>query len=79
MEIRLWKDDRGQDLIEYSLMAAFVAMAAMAIIPGLSQFLSGITGLETIWFRLAGTILAVVSLGALILHRMKLNAFDDEE
>lgn len=29
------KDERGQDLIEYALMAGFVAVAAGAIVPGI--------------------------------------------
>jgi Flp pilus assembly pilin Flp len=29
--MRIWHDDRGQDLIEYALMAGFVAVAAGAI------------------------------------------------
>ena len=28
---KIWNDDRGQDLIEYALMAGFVAVAAGAI------------------------------------------------
>jgi Flp pilus assembly pilin Flp len=28
---RIWNDERGQDLIEYALMAGFVAVAAGAI------------------------------------------------
>lgn len=28
------RDDRGQDLVEYALMAGFVAMAAGAVMPG---------------------------------------------
>lgn len=35
--IRLWKDRRGQDLIEYALMAGFVAVAAGAILPNISS------------------------------------------
>ena len=27
-KLRIWKDTRGQDLIEYALMAGFVAVAA---------------------------------------------------
>ena len=27
---RLWRDDEGQDLIEYALLAAFIALAALA-------------------------------------------------
>jgi len=34
---RVWKDRRGQDLIEYALMAGFVAVAAGAIMPGVSS------------------------------------------
>jgi pilus assembly protein Flp/PilA len=37
-----WKDDRGQDLIEYALMAGFVAVAAGAIMPGVSSSISQI-------------------------------------
>ena len=39
---KLWKDDRGQDLIEYALMAGFVAVAAGAIMPTVSQNVSEI-------------------------------------
>ena len=31
--LNIWKDDSGQDLIEYALMAGFVAVAAGAIMP----------------------------------------------
>ena len=37
-----WKDKRGQDLIEYALMAGFVAVAAGAIMPGVSSSISTI-------------------------------------
>jgi Flp pilus assembly pilin Flp len=37
---QLWIDTRGQDLIEYALMAGFVAVAAGAIIPGVSLSIS---------------------------------------
>ena len=32
-KLRIWKDTRGQDLIEYALMAGFVAVAAGAVMP----------------------------------------------
>jgi Flp pilus assembly pilin Flp len=35
--LRIWKDRRGQDLIEYALMAGFVAVAAGAIMPGVAS------------------------------------------
>jgi Flp pilus assembly pilin Flp len=38
----LWRDRRGQDLIEYALMAGFVAVAAAAIFPGVSDSISTI-------------------------------------
>ena len=34
---QIWKDDKGQDLIEYALMAGFVAVAAGAIMPGVAS------------------------------------------
>lgn len=40
--LNIWKDTRGQDLIEYALMAGFVAVAAGAIMPGVSTNLSQI-------------------------------------
>ena len=35
-KLRIMKDTRGQDLIEYALMAGFVAVAAGAIVPGVA-------------------------------------------
>jgi len=40
--IRLWKNTKGQDLIEYALMAGFVAVAAGAIMPGVASSISTI-------------------------------------
>ncbi len=41
-KLRIWKDTRGQDLIEYALMAGFVAVAAGAIMPGVAASISTI-------------------------------------
>ena len=41
-QLRIWKDTRGQDLIEYALMAGFVAVAAGAIMPGVADSISQI-------------------------------------
>ncbi len=38
--VRVWQDRRGQDLIEYALMAGFVAVAAGAIMPGIASSIS---------------------------------------
>ena len=40
--LKLRGDDRGQDLIEYALMAGFVAVAAGAIMPCVSNNISSI-------------------------------------
>ena len=37
INMKVWKDTRGQDLIEYALMAGFVAVAAGAIMPGVAS------------------------------------------
>jgi pilus assembly protein Flp/PilA len=39
---RLAKDRRGQDLIEYALMAGFVAVAAGAVMPSVASSISTI-------------------------------------
>lgn len=41
---KLLKDRKGQDLIEYALMAGFVAVAAGAIMPGVATSISTIFG-----------------------------------
>jgi pilus assembly protein Flp/PilA len=41
-QLQIWKDTRGQDLIEYALMAGFVAVAAGAIMPGVANSISTI-------------------------------------
>ena len=38
----LWKDTRGQDLVEYALLAGFVAVAAGALLPAISTSISTI-------------------------------------
>jgi pilus assembly protein Flp/PilA len=35
--MRMWKDTCGQDLIEYALLAGFVAVAGAAIMPGVAS------------------------------------------
>jgi Flp pilus assembly pilin Flp len=40
--LALYQDDKAQDLIEYALMAGFVAVAAGAIMPGVSTSVSTI-------------------------------------
>jgi len=42
LRLKILTDQRGQDLIEYALMAGFVAVAAGAIMPGVATSLSQI-------------------------------------
>jgi len=42
LKLKVIKDTRGQDLIEYALMAGFVAVAAGAIMPGVATSISSI-------------------------------------
>ena len=37
VNLQIWKDRKGQDLIEYALMAGFVAVAAGAIMPSVAS------------------------------------------
>jgi Flp pilus assembly pilin Flp len=41
----LWRDEQGQDLIEYTLMLAFVALASAAL------FSSAGTSINQIWSK----------------------------
>jgi len=40
---RLWQDEQGQDLIEYTLLMAFVALASAAL------FIGSGASISTIW------------------------------
>lgn len=42
LQLKIWKDEHGQDLIEYALMAGFVAVAAGAIMPQVASSISTI-------------------------------------
>lgn len=42
---RLWRDEQGQDLIEYTLMLAFVALASAAL------FSTAGTSVNQIWSK----------------------------
>jgi Flp pilus assembly pilin Flp len=50
LKLQVWKDKRGQDLIEYALMAGFVAVAAGAIMPGVA------TSISTIFSKIASVM-----------------------
>ncbi|MGD0437537.1 MAG: Flp family type IVb pilin [Bryobacteraceae bacterium] len=52
LKLKVWKDTRGQDLIEYALMAGFVAVAAGAIMPGVA------TSISTIFSKISSVMTA---------------------
>ena len=54
LKLRSLKDTRGQDLIEYALMAGFVAVAAGAVMPGVADSISTI-------FSQVGSVLGLAS------------------
>jgi pilus assembly protein Flp/PilA len=39
---RLWKEEEGQDLIEYALLVALIALAAAAVFPALATAIDGV-------------------------------------
>ena len=55
LKLKVWKDRRGQDLIEYALMAGFVAVAAGAIMPGVA------TNISTIFSKVASVMSAAAA------------------
>jgi pilus assembly protein Flp/PilA len=55
LKLQALKDTRGQDLIEYALMAGFVAVAAGAIMPGVS------TSISTIFSKVASVMTQAAS------------------
>jgi Flp pilus assembly pilin Flp len=40
--LNLWREDQGQDLIEYTLLMAFVALASAALFLGAGSSIKGI-------------------------------------
>jgi pilus assembly protein Flp/PilA len=52
---RLWKETHGQDLIEYALMAGFVAVAAGATFPPVADNISTIYSKITSSLNLAAS------------------------
>ncbi len=53
--IRLVNDEKGQDMVEYALLAGFIAVAAGALLPGIS------TSISTIFSRMGSVVAAAAS------------------
>ncbi|HEY1755628.1 MAG TPA: Flp family type IVb pilin [Bryobacteraceae bacterium] len=58
LRLKIWKDTRGQDLIEYALMAGFVAVAAGAIMPGVA------TSISTIFSKVSSVMSTAAATGS---------------
>jgi Flp pilus assembly pilin Flp len=58
LQLKVWKDRKGQDLIEYALMAGFVAVAAGAIMPGVA------TSISQIFSKVASVMTAAANQGS---------------
>jgi pilus assembly protein Flp/PilA len=58
LRMRIWQDTKGQDLIEYALMAGFVAVAAGALMPGVA------TSISTIFSKVSTSLSRAAAQGA---------------
>jgi pilus assembly protein Flp/PilA len=58
LKLRVLTDTHGQDLIEYALMAGFVAVAAGAIMPGVA------TSISTIFSKVASVMSTAATQGS---------------
>ena len=52
---RIVRDTRGQDLVEYALLAGFIAVAAGALLPNIS------TSISTIFSRMGSVLVAAAA------------------
>jgi Flp pilus assembly pilin Flp len=47
---KLWREEDGQDLVEYSLLLAFIALAAVVVLQNTSK------SLNTLWNTISNTL-----------------------
>ena len=55
LALKIWRDQQGQDLIEYALMAGFVAVAAGALMPTVS------TSISTVFSKISSVMAAAAA------------------
>lgn len=58
LRLKIWKDQQGQDLIEYALMAGFVAVAAGSVMPGVA------TNISKIFSKISSSMTAAANQGS---------------
>ncbi len=56
--VRFWREEQGQDLIEYTLLLAFVCLAAAAL------FIPTGNSIAAIWSYTSGTVSTAASVAA---------------
>jgi pilus assembly protein Flp/PilA len=52
MLMRFWREEEGQDLVEYSLLLAFIAVASVAVLTTIKGSIS------TIWSSINSSLVA---------------------
>jgi pilus assembly protein Flp/PilA len=57
LKLKIWTDRSGQDLVEYAMMAGFVAVTVGFIMPGVA------TNISTIFSKIASVMTAAASQG----------------
>ena len=55
LRIRIWREERGQDMVEYALLAGLAAVASGLFVPDLS------TGMTNIYSRVASKLVQAAS------------------
>ena len=55
LALAIWLNTKGQDLIEYALMAGFVAVSAGAFIPNIAPSIS------TVWTKISSVVSAAAA------------------
>lgn len=50
-----WKEEAGQDMVEYSLLLAFIALAAVGLLSGIK------TSISTIWQSISTNLSSAAS------------------
>ncbi|HEY3936817.1 MAG TPA: Flp family type IVb pilin [Bryobacteraceae bacterium] len=50
-----WKEEDGQDMVEYSLLLAFIALAAVGLLSGIK------TSISTIWQSISTNLSSAAS------------------
>lgn len=76
MFVRFLEEEDGQDLVEYSYLAGFIAAAAFAFLPNLAATLSGWFGIPQVAVRITGGVVAVVLLTSIVIRRRRLGQED---